>query len=279
MVHPTPRLPCSYQATLSWPSRLGPLREASRSRNSSPRCALCYRVLSRPRPRWYGPMIQLRYAVDRRGRPRPPGRRKSPLRHQRALTAAPGRALRDPGQEDPREAMAHDPLAWPYVGLDGDIAATSSGAGLRHGDDGLDQLAGGDPPIFSTSAGGVLAENGFVTAVPARILTRTPMSDRWISRSPYFAGINRCRTRIAKWAWCQGLPTEVGLTLPCASSALSGTNVARKAARSFAIPSLPLISARHPCEAARPPPSAPHPQPLASPEFKGYLIWPFSSPA
>ena len=53
-------------------------------------------------------------------------------------------ALRDPGQEDPRESFAAD-HGLAYVGLDGDIGCIINGAGLAMATMDMIQLSGGEP--------------------------------------------------------------------------------------------------------------------------------------
>ena len=125
-------------------------------------------------------------------------------------------ALRDPGQEDPREAMAAD-HGLAYVGLDGDIGCIINGAGLAMATMDMIKLAGGAPANFLDIGGG---------ASPERVCTafRTVLSDPAVAvvLVNIFAGINRC-----DWI-AEGVIQayrEVGLTLPVVVR-LAGTNVA-----------------------------------------------------
>lgn len=95
-------------------------------------------------------------------------------------------ALRDPSQEDPREAMASsNGLA--YVGLDGDIGCITNGAGLAMATMDMIKLAGGEPANFLDIGGG---------ASPERVCQafRTVLSDKNVRAIliNIFAGINRC---------------------------------------------------------------------------------------
>ncbi|WP_420349564.1 malate--CoA ligase subunit beta [Pelagibius sp.] len=95
-------------------------------------------------------------------------------------------ALRDPSQEDPREAMAGD-SGLAYVGLDGDIGCITNGAGLAMATMDMIKLAGGEPANFLDIGGG---------ASPERVCQafRTVLSDPKVRviLINIFAGINRC---------------------------------------------------------------------------------------
>jgi succinyl-CoA synthetase beta subunit len=124
-------------------------------------------------------------------------------------------ALRDPSQEDPREAMAAD-NGLAYVGLDGDIGCIINGAGLAMATMDMIKLAGGEPANFLDIGGG---------ASPERVCQafRTVLSDPNVSviLVNIFAGINRCDW-IAKGV-VQAYK-EVGLNIPVVVR-LAGTNV------------------------------------------------------
>lgn len=141
-------------------------------------------------------------------------------------------ALRDPSQEDPREAMAYD-NGLAYVGLDGDIGCIINGAGLAMASMDMIQLAGGAPANFLDIGGG---------ASPERVCQafRTVLSDANVSviLVNIFAGINRCDW-IAKGV-IQAY-REVGINIPVVVR-LSGTNVdeGQKIIRESG---LPIISA------------------------------------
>jgi malate-CoA ligase subunit beta len=148
-------------------------------------------------------------------------------------------ALRDPGQEDPREdaAAAH---GLSYVGLSGDIGCIINGAGLAMATMDMIQLAGGEPANFLDIGGG---------ASPERVVAafRTVLSDGNVSvvLVNIFAGINRC-----DWV-AKGVVQayrELGLTLPVVVR-LAGTNV-EEGREIIATSGLPLISADTLAEAA-----------------------------
>ncbi|WP_298970985.1 malate--CoA ligase subunit beta [uncultured Roseobacter sp.] len=148
-------------------------------------------------------------------------------------------ALRDPSQEDPREATAaNNGLA--YVGLDGDIGCIINGAGLAMATMDMIKLAGGEPANFLDIGGG---------ASPERVCKafRTVLSDPNVSviLVNIFAGINRC-----DWI-ANGVVQayrEVGLTLPVVVR-LAGTNVA-EGQDILKESGLPLITADTLAEAA-----------------------------
>ncbi|MBW4710197.1 malate--CoA ligase subunit beta [Roseobacter sp. YSTF-M11] len=125
-------------------------------------------------------------------------------------------ALRDPSQEDPREAMAAD-HGLAYVGLEGDIGCIINGAGLAMATMDMIKLAGGEPANFLDIGGG---------ASPDRVCKafRTVLSDPNVSviLVNIFAGINRC-----DWI-AEGVVQayrDLGLHLPVVVR-LAGTNVA-----------------------------------------------------
>ena len=125
-------------------------------------------------------------------------------------------ALRDPSQEDPREAMAAD-HGLAYVGLDGDIGCIINGAGLAMATMDMIKQSGGEPANFLDIGGG---------ASPERVCTafRTVLSDPNVGviLVNIFAGINRC-----DWI-ANGVVQayrEVGLNLPVVVR-LAGTNIA-----------------------------------------------------
>ncbi|WP_425071783.1 malate--CoA ligase subunit beta [Sagittula sp. S175] len=148
-------------------------------------------------------------------------------------------ALRDPSQEDPREAFAAD-HGLAYVGLDGDIGCIINGAGLAMASMDMIQLAGGQPANFLDIGGG---------ASPERVCQafRTVLSDKNVSviLVNIFAGINRCDW-IAKGV-IQAYK-EVGIDLPVVVR-LSGTNV-EEGQKIIRESGLPIISADTLAEAA-----------------------------
>ncbi|MDG4647754.1 malate--CoA ligase subunit beta [Roseibacterium sp. SDUM158017] len=148
-------------------------------------------------------------------------------------------ACRDPGQEDPREAMAAD-NGLAYVGLDGDIGCIINGAGLAMATMDMIHLAGGEPANFLDIGGG---------ASPERVVTafRTVLGDPEVSviLVNIFAGINRC-----DWI-ARGVVQafrEVGPGVPVVVR-LSGTNV-EEGREIIRASGLPLISADTLAEAA-----------------------------
>jgi malate-CoA ligase subunit beta len=158
-------------------------------------------------------------------------------------------ALRDPGQEDPRECFAHD-HGLAYVGLDGDIGCIINGAGLAMATMDMIKLAGGEPANFLDIGGG---------ASPERVCQafRTVLADANVSviLVNIFAGINRCDW-IAKGvlqAW-----REVGIDKPVVVR-LSGTNVA-EGRRIIDEAGLPIVTADTLADAAEAAVAArPHP--------------------
>ncbi len=148
-------------------------------------------------------------------------------------------ALRDPGQEDPRESYAAD-HGLAYVGLDGDIGCIINGAGLAMASMDMIQLAGGAPANFLDIGGG---------ASPERVCRafRTVLSDQNVRviLVNIFAGINRC-----DWIANGVIKAyqDVGITVPVVVR-LSGTNV--EAGRKIIAESgLPILSANTLAEAA-----------------------------
>ncbi|HMO09004.1 MAG TPA: malate--CoA ligase subunit beta [Paracoccaceae bacterium] len=148
-------------------------------------------------------------------------------------------ALRDPGQEDPREDAAAE-HGLNYVGLSGDIGCIINGAGLAMATMDMIQLAGGTPANFLDIGGG---------ASPERVVAafRTVLSDGNVSvvLVNIFAGINRC-----DWV-AKGVVQayrELGLTLPVVVR-LAGTNV-EEGREIIRASGLPLISADTLAEAA-----------------------------
>jgi succinyl-CoA synthetase beta subunit len=147
--------------------------------------------------------------------------------------------LRDPSQEDPREAHAAD-AGLAYVGLDGDIGCIINGAGLAMATMDMIKLAGGEPANFLDIGGG---------ASPERVAQafRTVLSDGNVGviLVNIFAGINRC-----DWV-AEGVVKAYRaekLTLPVVVR-LAGTNV-EEGRRIIAGSGLPLITAETLAEAA-----------------------------
>ncbi|MDW4499177.1 malate--CoA ligase subunit beta [Sulfitobacter sp. D35] len=148
-------------------------------------------------------------------------------------------ALRDPGQEDPRESYAFDHnLA--YVGLDGDIGCIINGAGLAMASMDMIQLAGGAPANFLDIGGG---------ASPERVCQafRTVLSDTNVRviLVNIFAGINRC-----DWIANGVIQAyrDLNLNVPVVVR-LAGTNV-EAGRRLIAESGLPIVVAATLAEAA-----------------------------
>jgi malate-CoA ligase subunit beta len=103
------------------------------------------------------------------------------LFRQRAIEA-----MRDPSQDDPREAQAAEHNL-NYVGLDGNIGCIVNGAGLAMATMDTIKYAGGEPANFLDVGGG---------ASPERVATafRLVLSDSRVQSVlvNIFAGINRC---------------------------------------------------------------------------------------
>ena len=148
-------------------------------------------------------------------------------------------AMRDPSQEDPREAQAAEHNL-NYVGLDGDIGCIINGAGLAMATMDTIKYAGGLPANFLDVGGG---------ASPERVANsfRLVLSDKNVKAIlvNIFAGINRCDW-IAQGVVqaCQSIEIKVPLIVR-----LSGTNEeeGRKIIRESG---LPIISADTLTEAA-----------------------------
>jgi malate-CoA ligase subunit beta len=124
-------------------------------------------------------------------------------------------AMRDPSQDDPREAQAAEHNL-NYVGLEGNIGCIVNGAGLAMATMDVIKYAGGEPANFLDVGGG---------ASPERVATafRLVLSDRNVKSVlvNIFAGINRC-----DWV-AQGVvqavrETQIGVPLVVR---LAGTNV------------------------------------------------------
>lgn len=148
-------------------------------------------------------------------------------------------ALRDAGQEDPRESFAAD-HGLAYVGLDGDIGCIINGAGLAMASMDMIQQAGGEPANFLDIGGGASAER--VCQAFRTVLADANVSVILVN---IFAGINRC-----DWIASGVLQAykEVGIEIPVVVR-LSGTNV--DAGRKLISESdLPIISADTLAEAA-----------------------------
>ncbi len=95
-------------------------------------------------------------------------------------------ALRDPSQEDPREAEARR-FGLNYISLDGDIGCMVNGAGLAMATMDLVKLEGGSPANFLDVGGGTTAER--VTEAFKLILSDQKVKVVWVN---IFGGIVRC---------------------------------------------------------------------------------------
>ncbi len=146
--------------------------------------------------------------------------------------------MRDPAQEDPREAQANQ-HGLNYVGLSGDIGCIINGAGLAMATMDMIKYAGGEPANFLDVGGG---------ASPERVgeAFRLVLSDRNVKAIlvNIFAGINRC-----DWVAQGVVQAAAGLKVPLIVR-LAGTNV--EAGQAIIRASgLPIISADDLASAAR----------------------------
>jgi malate-CoA ligase subunit beta len=148
--------------------------------------------------------------------------------------------MRDPSQEDPREAEAAEHNL-NYVGLDGEIGCIVNGAGLAMATMDMIKFAGGNPANFLDVGGG---------ASPERVAAafRLVLSDRNVKciLVNIFAGINRCDW-VAKGVVqaCREVDVKVPLVVR-----LAGTNV-ELAAPIIKDSGLPIITADSLAEAAQ----------------------------
>ena len=146
--------------------------------------------------------------------------------------------MRDPAQEDPREAQANQ-HGLNYVGLSGDIGCIINGAGLAMATMDMIKYAGGEPANFLDVGGG---------ASPERVgeAFRLVLSDRNVKAIlvNIFAGINRC-----DWVAQGVVQAAAGLRVPLIVR-LAGTNVeaGQKIIRESG---LPIISADDLASAAK----------------------------
>jgi len=124
-------------------------------------------------------------------------------------------ALRDPDEEDPREASAkeHD---LSYIALDGDIGCMVNGAGLAMATMDIIRLAGGRPANFLDVGGG--ADEEKVAAAFKLLLADASVKAVLVN---IFGGIMRCDV-IAKGILAAA--EQVGLRIPLVVR-LQGTNV------------------------------------------------------
>jgi len=145
--------------------------------------------------------------------------------------------MRDPSQEDPREAQAGQ-HGLNYVGLSGDIGCIINGAGLAMATMDMIKYAGGEPANFLDVGGG---------ASPERVAEafRLVLSDRNVKAIlvNIFAGINRC-----DWIARGVVQAAEGLKVPLVVR-LAGTNV-EEGNRIIRDSGLPIIGADDLADAA-----------------------------
>jgi len=145
--------------------------------------------------------------------------------------------MRDPSQEDPREAQAAQ-HGLNYVGLSGDIGCIINGAGLAMATMDMIKYAGGEPANFLDVGGG---------ASPERVAEafRLVLSDANVKAIlvNIFAGINRC-----DWVAQGVVQAAAGLKVPLVVR-LAGTNV-EAGERIVRESKLPIISASDLADAA-----------------------------
>ncbi len=145
--------------------------------------------------------------------------------------------MRDPAQEDPREAQANQ-HGLNYVGLAGDIGCIINGAGLAMATMDMIKHAGGEPANFLDVGGG---------ASPERVAEafRLVLSDKNVKAIlvNIFAGINRC-----DWVAEGVIQAARGLKVPLIVR-LAGTNV-EAGEKIIKESGLPIISAHTLADAA-----------------------------
>jgi succinyl-CoA synthetase beta subunit len=149
-------------------------------------------------------------------------------------------ALRDPDEEDPREAQAKE-FDLSYVGLEGNIGCMVNGAGLAMSTMDMIKLAGGQPANFLDVGGG--ADEAKVTAA-FKILLADPQVKAVLVN--IFGGIMKCDV-IAAGIIAAAKQVKLGVPLVVR---LEGTNVNEGKAL-LASSGLPIISADDLGDAAR----------------------------
>ena len=146
--------------------------------------------------------------------------------------------MRDPSQEDPREAQANQ-HGLNYVGLTGDIGCIINGAGLAMATMDMIKYAGGEPANFLDVGGG---------ASPERVAEafRLVLSDKNVKAIlvNIFAGINRC-----DWVAQGVVQAARNLSVPLVVR-LAGTNV-EAGTEIIKNSGLPIISADTLADAAQ----------------------------
>ena len=149
-------------------------------------------------------------------------------------------ALRDPDEEDPREAQAKE-FDLAYISLDGNIGCMVNGAGLAMATMDMIQKAGGMPANFLDVGGG--ADEAKVTAAFKLLLSDEQVKAVLVN---IFGGIMKCDV-IA--AGIIGAARQVKLSVPLIVR-LEGTNV-KEGKALLASSGLPIISADDLGDAAR----------------------------
>ena len=146
--------------------------------------------------------------------------------------------MRDPAEEDPREAEAHG-LGLNFVGLTGDIGCIINGAGLAMATMDMIKYAGGEPANFLDVGGGASPDR--VAAAFRLVLADANVKAILVN---IFAGINRC-----DWVAQGVVQAARGLRVPLIVR-LAGTNV--EAGRQILRQSgLPIMTAETLADAAR----------------------------
>jgi malate-CoA ligase subunit beta len=145
--------------------------------------------------------------------------------------------LRDPEQEDSREAQAHQ-HGLNYVGLSGDIGCIINGAGLAMATMDMIKYAGGEPANFLDVGGGASPER---VAEAFRLVLSDPNVKAILVN--IFAGINRC-----DWVAQGVVQAAKGLKVPLIVR-LAGTHV-QEGQAIIMNSGLPIISANSLADAA-----------------------------
>ena len=146
--------------------------------------------------------------------------------------------MRDPMQEDPREAQANQ-QGLNYIGLDGDIGCIINGAGLAMATMDMIKYAGGAPANFLDIGGGASPER--VAEAFGLVLSDGNVKAILVN---IFAGINRC-----DWVAQGVVRAAAGLKVPLVVR-LAGTNV-EEGRRIIGESGLPIISATDLADAAQ----------------------------
>src|SRR5208337_3677631 len=148
--------------------------------------------------------------------------------------------MRDPAEEDPREAQAAE-FGLNYVGLTGDIGCIINGAGLAMATMDMIKYAGGEPANFLDVGGGASPER--VAKAFKLVLSDSNVKVILVN---IFAGINRC-----DWV-AEGVVKavrDIGIKVPLVVR-LAGTNET-EGRKIIADSGLPIISADTLAEAAQ----------------------------